>query len=213
MKGVFITFEGIDGAGKSTQARLLADRIEASGRRVLRVRDPGATELAERVRPIILDPEMRGISPMAELMLYLACRAQLADELIRPALADGAVVISDRYGDSSVAYQGYGRELGPELVRQSSALATGGLDPDITFLIDLPLGIARKRRGTSAPDRLEGEIEAFHQRIRDGFLDIANRNPGRVVVVDGSMSESDIAQYVVDALTDRFPGIVGSQPE
>ena len=145
MSGIFISLEGIDGAGKSTQARRLVETFQSAGHDVVTVREPGTTPLAERVRPVILDREMTGIGARAELLLYLACRAQLVDEVVRPALQEGLIVVSDRYADSSVAYQGYGRELGADLVRQVNAFATGGLMPDLTIVIDIPVKEATQR--------------------------------------------------------------------
>jgi len=208
--GKFITLEGIDGAGKSTQAERLAEVLRASGNTVVSVRDPGTTSLAERVRGILLDRTVTGVDPMAELMLYLACRAQLVGEVVRPALAAGSIVISDRYADSSVAYQGYGRELGANVVRQSNALATGNLQPDLTLVIDIPVEITKDRMNGKIADRLESEKRSFHERIRNGFLEIAKDEPERVVVIDGTKTPDEVHAEIVRVVSTRFPGIVSS---
>lgn len=205
MTGRFITLEGIDGAGKSTQAQRLTEVLRAAGNTVVSVRDPGTTSLAERVRGILLDRTVTGVDPMAELMLYLASRAQLVAEVVRPALAAGSVVISDRYADSSVAYQGYGRELGVDVVRQSNALATGNLQPDLTLVIDIPVEITKERMNGKTADRLESEKRSFHERIRNGFLEIARDEPERVVVVDGTRSPDDVHLEIVRIVSIRFP--------
>ncbi|HDS74100.1 MAG TPA: dTMP kinase, partial [Firmicutes bacterium] len=139
------------------------------------------------------------------LMLYLASRAQLVAEVVRPALAAGSVVISDRYADSSVAYQGYGRELGVDVVRQSNALATGNLQPDLTLVIDIPVEITKERMNGKTADRLESEKRSFHERIRNGFLEIARDEPERVVVVDGTKSPDDVHLEIVRIVSIRFP--------
>ncbi len=208
MTGKFITLEGIDGAGKSTQAERLAEVLRASGNTVVSVRDPGTTSLAERVRGILLDRTVTGVDPMAELMLYLACRAQLVGEVVRPALAAGSIVISDRYADSSVAYQGYGRELGADVVRQSNALATGNLQPDLTLVIDIPVEITKDRMNGKIADRLESEKRSFHERIRNGFLEIAKDEPERVVVIDGTRTPDEVHAEIVRVVSKRFPDII-----
>jgi dTMP kinase len=210
MNGLFISLEGIDGAGKSTQAQMLAEIFRKAGHDVVSVREPGSTPLAERVRPIILDTEMAGLDSKAELLLYLACRAQLVSDVIRPALERGEVVISDRYADSSVAYQGYGRELGVDMVRQSNALATGGLQPDLTLLVDVPVESALERRIGEA-DRLEAEERAFHERIRAGFLEIADQESERVTVVDGRLTLDKVAQVIEHIVVERFPQFLGDR--
>ncbi len=206
--GKFITLEGIDGAGKSTQAERLAEILRAAGNTVVSVRDPGTTSLAERVREILLDRTVTGVDPMAELMLYLACRAQLVGEVVRPALAAGSVVVSGRYADSSVAYQGYGRELGTDVVRQSNALATGNLQPDLTVLIDIPVDITKHRMKNKIADRLESEERTFHERVRHGFLEIAHDEPERVVVIDGTRTPDEVHAEIVRVVATRFPELM-----
>ena len=204
-RGVLITLEGVDGCGKSTQARLLAGRLEATGHRVVAVREPGSTVLAEKVRNILLDPELPELDPRAELFLYVACRAQLIREEIAPAIAGGAVVVSDRYSDSTLAYQGYGRELGYESTRRAIDAGTGGLWPDLTFVVDAPLDVARSRRAGTDADRMELEDVRFHERVREGFLKIARKEPDRVVCVDGTRTPDVVADEIHDELLRRFP--------
>ena len=212
MSGLFISFEGIDGSGKSTQAQRITEAVRSAGREVTFVREPGSTLLAERVRAILLDADLREMNSRAELLLYVACRAQLVEETIRPALRTGGVVVSDRFSDSTVAYQGYGRGLGPELAWQAINVATGGLLPDITFLIDVPVDVAASRRDARANDRLEAEERAFHERVRSGFLEIAARAPERVIIVDGTAHVDRVTWEVLRRLRERIPGLVSPPP-
>ncbi len=187
----FIVFEGGEGAGKSTQSRALADYLEARGHRVRRTREPGGTPAAEAVRAILLDPDNAGLDDRAEALLFAAARGDHAARVIRPALDAGEIVISDRYLDSSVAYQGVARGLGAERVADLSLWATGGLVPDLTIVLDVDpaLGLAR----VVGPDRLEAEPVAWHERVRQAFLDIAARTPDRYLVLDGSRPAEDLA--------------------
>jgi dTMP kinase len=185
-----ITFEGIEGSGKSTQARRLADELGA-----LFTFEPGATETGVRIREIVLGGGH--VAPQAELLLFLADRAQHIAEVIRPALAAQRIVISDRYNDSTLAYQGYGRQLPLSPLRQLTEQATGGLRPELTLLLDVPvaLGLARAgRRG--AIDRIESETITFHERVRDGFRRLAEEEPARWVVLDGERDPDVIAQEI-----------------
>ena len=207
MTGTFITFEGIDGCGKSTQAVMLAETLRAAGHEVVEVREPGTTALAERVRQILLDPVLDSVDPMAELMLYVACRAQLVGEIVRPSLARGAVVVSDRYGDSSVAYQGYGRNLGADVVRQANRVGTGGLLPDLTILVDVPVPLAHERRSGQSADRIEREKAEFHERVRSGYLEIARLEPERVAVIDGSGTPDGVRAAVITQVRERLPDL------
>lgn len=190
----FIVFEGGEGAGKSTQSRALADYLEARGHRVRRTREPGGTPAAEAVRAILLDPANTGLDDRAEALLFAAARGDHAARVIRPGLASGEIVISDRYLDSSVAYQGVARELGAERVADLSLWATGGLVPDLTIVLDVDpaLGLAR----VVGPDRLEAEPVEWHERVRQAFLDIAARTPDRYLVLDGSRPAEDLAVEV-----------------
>jgi dTMP kinase len=185
---VFISFEGLDGSGKTTQAALLAEAARAAGREVVSVREPGGTAAGERIRALLLDPEAR-IAPWAEALLYAAARAELVAEVIRPALDRGATVIADRYVDSSLAYQGVARGLGVEEV----------LDVNLAILLELPRAVAAARLDGTA-DRIESEADHFHASVADGFADVAQRFPERVVVVDGSGEPADVATRVQAAV-------------
>ena len=188
--GMFITFEGGDGAGKTTQAELLGAWCVAQGREVVRTREPGGTPLGVEVRRILLHggDEIGAVDPRAEALLYAADRAQHVAQVVRPALARGAAVVQDRYIDSSLAYQGAGRVLDVAEVRQLSAWAVGGLWPDLTVLLDIEPGVAAERRAArgGAADRLEAEADAFHRAVRDGFLALAAAEPDRYLVLDAA---------------------------
>jgi dTMP kinase len=194
-EGLFIVFEGGEGAGKSTQVRRLADSLSAIGHDVVVTFEPGATPTGARLREILLDRETTGLAPMAEALLYAADRAQHVASVIRPALSRGAVVISDRYVDSSIAYQAGGRGLPDSDVRRLSVVATGGLRPDLTVLLDLPPEIGLSRLTTPA-DRIETETLQFHQRVRRTFLDLASQSRSRYQVVDAATSADRIHEVV-----------------
>jgi dTMP kinase len=196
---VFISFEGLDGTGKTTQAALLADAARAAGREVVAVREPGGTAAGERIRALLLDPDAR-IAPWAEALLYAAARAELVADVIRPALDRGATVIADRYVDSSLAYQGVARGLGVEQVLEVNLAATGSLLPDRTIVLDLPREVAAGRLDGGAADRIEAEADPFHASVADGFAAVARRFPERVVVVDGSGEPDDVAARVQAAV-------------
>jgi dTMP kinase len=194
---MLVTFEGLDGSGKSTQAELLRARLEGDGLEVVATREPGGTELGERVRDLVLHGGH--VSPWAEALLYAAARAQHVDEVIRPALERGATVICDRYLDSSVAYQGVGRELGLERVLELNLAAVGGLLPDRTFLLELEAAeIGRRLHGEY--DRLERESGEFHARVAGGYRALAERFPERIVVLDATRSADDLAKEVYGAV-------------
>ncbi len=197
----FITFEGIEGCGKSTQARRLAERL---GGRALLTREPGGTAIGLAVRKVLLDPESRGMAPMTELLLYFADRAQHVAEVVRPALAQGLVVLCDRHVESSLAYQGYGRGLPLEAIRALAQLATGGLRPDTIVLFDVPveLGLARARK-RGAHDRLEAELLEFHERVRAGYETLAAQEPERWLRVDGSGPADAVFESLWRALAGR----------
>jgi dTMP kinase len=192
MPGLFITFEGGEGSGKTTQLKALLAALRGSGAEVVETRDPGGTAVGKQIRELLLDREQTRMEATAELFLYEASRAQLVAEVIRPSLDQGRVVLCDRFCDSTVAYQGYGRGLDRGLIGQLNAVATGGVAPDLTFLLDLDpaLGLERAtQRGLQLrqrQDRMERELLAFHQRVRDGYRAIAMAEPARVVVVDGA---------------------------
>jgi dTMP kinase len=196
---MFITFEGVDGSGKSTQVRLLAEQLRAEGQQVVETREPGGTELGERARELIL---LGGsVAPWAEALLFAAARAQLVDEVIRPALARGEHVLSDRYIDSSLAYQGLARGLGVERVLEVNLAATGHLLPDRTFLIQVPLEQAARQRGDD-PDRIEREGDDFVERVDSAYRDLAGIFAQRIVTVDGSQPASKVAKLIRGHLRD-----------
>ncbi|HLM58976.1 MAG TPA: dTMP kinase [Pyrinomonadaceae bacterium] len=196
MAPAFITFEGIDGSGKSTQLRMLASHLRLLGHEVVATREPGGTPLGVRVRGLVLDAEEQ-VDPLAELLLYAADRAQHVRALIRPALESGRVVLSDRYADATAAYQGAGRGFPEDLVSELIALATGGLMPDLTLVFDVTVEesqrrAARRTHGGDTPDRLDVEDAAFYARVRDAYLRLAAAEPDRVRIIDaaGSVEET-----------------------
>ncbi|MET9909560.1 dTMP kinase [Streptomyces sp. NPDC006476] len=202
--GFFIALEGGDGAGKSTQAEALAEWIRAKGHEVVVTREPGATPVGKRLRSILLDVSSAGLSHRAEALLYAADRAEHVDTVVRPALERGAVVISDRYIDSSVAYQGAGRDLSPTEIARINRWATDGLVPHLTVLLDISPEIARERF-TEAPDRLESEPAEFHARVRSGFLTLAAADPGRYLVVDAGQEPEAVTTVVRHRLDQMLP--------
>ena len=205
MIGLFISFEGIDGVGKSTQADLLETWLSEQGKTVVRTLEPGGTEVGVEIRKILL--HHRGdLAPRAEAALFAADRAHHVASKIRPALSRGDIVITDRYFDSSVAYQGAGRELSQTEVRDLSLWAVGGLLPDLTVLLDLPADVARNRRNGSGtePDRLESEKIEFFERARQAYLDLAKAEPNRFLVIDASATVEQMQQQIVD----RVAGLI-----
>ncbi len=195
---MFISFEGLDGCGKTTQAAMLADALEREGREVVRVREPGGTATGERIRELLLDP-VASIAPAAEALLYAAARAQLVDQVIAPALARGATVVADRFIDSSLAYQGVARGLGIDRILAVNELATGGVMPDRTLLLRLTPDEAARRVGGS-PDRIEAEREGFHRRVADGFDQAARRFSDRIRVVDASGPPREVLVRIREAV-------------
>jgi dTMP kinase len=195
--GVFLAFEGGDGAGKSTQVRLLADSLLARGLEVVVTREPGGTPAAEAMRHVVLTPEYAGLDDRAEALLYAASRAEHVARLVRPALERGAVVVTDRYIDSSIAYQGIGRRLGPDVVGEINLWATQGLLPDLTVLLDVDAGTGLASLG-SAPDRLESEPEEFHDAVAQGFRALAVGDPERYLVLAARDDRETIAAAVLE---------------
>ena len=204
--GLLITFEGGEGSGKSTQMELLAEWLRGAGRDVVTAREPGTTATGEAVREFLLETAPGDLAPAAELALFLAARAELAEKVIRPAIEAGSVVLLDRYGDSSVAYQGYGRGLDPAWIEELNRWATGGLEPDRTILIDVPVEEAAGRRGGREPDRLERLDEAFHQRVREGYHEIARNHGDRFRVIKGRRSIGETQELIRDNVRDLLAG-------
>lgn len=200
MGAAFIAFEGGEGAGKSTQEALLAEWLTAEGRSVLRTREPGGTPAGEAIRAVLLGNEYSGLDPRAEALLFAAARGEHVERVIRPALESGTVVVCDRYIDSSVAYQGIGRDLGADYVRDLSLWATRGLVPDLTVVLDIDpqVGLSRVER----PDRLESEPIDYHRRVRQAFLDIAHVQAHRYLVLDASDSKDAIAATIRTRVTE-----------
>ena len=205
-QGFFLTFEGLDGSGKTTQLRKLAAWLEARGETPLVTRQPGGTRIGDRIRTLLLDSKTDGLSPLAEVGLMFADRAQTIQEIIAPALAEGRIVLCDRFTDSTEAYQGGGRQLGSDLVRQMHTIMCGGLQPDVTLLLlpgfEASLARARRRNdrmknaGTDE-SRFEREDEAFYQRVFDKYREIAAREPLRVVTIDSDSSIEEIHRQIV----------------
>ncbi len=197
-KGLFITFEGGDGCGKTTQIKLLDEYLRAKGYKTLLTREPGAKGLGEKIREILLNYDGE-VSPRCESFLFLADRAQNVDCIIRPALADGTIVICDRHTDSSVAYQGYGRGLDIDRIKKLNALATDGLVPDLTIVLDVDVETSQARVG-SVKDRMESAGVEFFERVRNGYLEIAKQEPERVKVVDSKQSIEDIHKQILELI-------------
>jgi dTMP kinase len=209
--GFFITFEGIEGCGKTTQLRLLMERLQAAGEKVTATREPGGCPIADQMRAILLDAGNSAITPLSELLLYAAARAQHVQEVIAPALERGEIVLCDRFTDATVAYQGHGRGLDLATIAQLNQLATGGTDPALTLLIDCPVEIglgralARIEAGSGArEERFELESIQFHQRVRQGYLGLADAFPERFIVIDGSGGVAETENLVNAALADRI---------
>ena len=196
-KGLFITFEGIEGCGKSTQARLLKDFLIKAGKDVFLTREPGGPKIAEEIRKMLLSVNNKEMLPQTEVLLYMASRSQHTGEWIIPELEKGKTVISDRYYDSTFAYQGAARKIDGKLIDTIRRYATFGLVPDITFLVDLPEEIGLSRILAKDADRLEQESMEFHKRVREGFLVLARNEPERFVVLDGKKSIKEIHKEVI----------------
>lgn len=208
----FLTFEGIEGCGKSTQLKLFKERLERTGVPVTATREPGGCPIADQMRAILLDAENTAITPTAELLLYAAARAQHVQQVIVPALDRGEFVLCDRFTDATAAYQGCGRALDFSVINQLNVLATGRVRPDLTVLIDCPVetGLSRARARIEGcqgakEDRFEMESILFHQRVRDGYLDLAEANPERFLVVDGSGGIAETEALLLSALCKRLP--------
>jgi len=200
--GLFVTFEGPEGSGKTVQLRLLAAFLREQGLDPLATREPGGTRIGDRIRAVLLDRAHTEMLPLTEFLLFSAARAQHVGQVIRPHLARGGIVLSDRYADSSLAYQGYGHQLDLELLRTISRLATGGLVPDLTLCLDVPVEIGLRRKAGGSGDawnRMEQKEVAYHERVRAGYLEMAAREPDRWAVLD-TTQEMQIVQAAIRAL-------------
>jgi len=197
-RGFFIVFEGGEGAGKSVQAELLANRLRQDHQSVVVTREPGGTRIGEQIRAITHGTENVDLDPVAEAYLMAASRAQHVREIIAPALADGTIVISDRFVDSSIAYQGYGRNLGAKAIVALNALAVNGAKPDLVILLDVPpaVGLARLENKVKRKDRLDMQQKDFYDRVHTGYLALAKNNPSRYVVVDATKLAEDVASSI-----------------
>ena len=210
MTGKFVTFEGCEGVGKSTQVKKLKEYLASRGINAVFTREPGGTPISEQIRTIILDPENKSMDDVTELMLYAAARRQHTQEFIKPRLENGETVICDRYIDSTTAYQGYARGLGSETVENLNALAVGDVNINLTIFLDLPPERAFDRKGgRDEGDRLENEKMEFHKRVYDGFCKIAEKYPGRVVRVDASRSKQQTHEKIIKTLIER--GIIPAE--
>ena len=204
---MFITLEGPEGSGKSTQIKRLAKRLEAMGFPVITTREPGGTPISDQIRHVLVRMENKELHPRTEILLFLAARAQLVEQLIKPALQDGKIILCDRYGDSTLAYQGYGHGLDLGQLRQMLAFATDHLKPDLTILLDLDVktGLMRKK-AEDEWNRLDAYEVLFHERVREGYLHLAHEEPERWRIVDASQGidavQEDLFQIILDALNE-----------
>lgn len=208
---LFITFEGVEGSGKTTQIDRLKKYLARKGLTCKITREPGGPLISEKVRKILLDPDHKNLCPLSELLLYEAARAQHVDQVIKPLLKKGTIVLCDRFSDATIAYQGYGRGLDLPLIRQLNRLASQGLKPDLTFLLDCPseLGLKRARlRNRSSRNEKEGRFEReraeFHQRVRRGYLEIAKKEPHRVKVIDTRMGVEKVFETIREIVDERL---------
>jgi dTMP kinase len=199
MRGKFISFEGIDGCGKTTQIKFLKEYLLKKGYNILVLREPGGTNVGEKVRDILLD-KYNFISPVTEMLLYASSRAQLVEEKILPAIKEGKIVLLDRFVDSSYVYQGYARGLGIEKVKIVNEIATMGILPDVTIYIDITPEEAMKRRGKREADRLERESWDFHKKVREGYIKLVKEYPKRFVFIDGMQEIVKVHQDIIDAV-------------
>lgn len=208
-KGLFITFEGVEGAGKTTQIELLKNELDRRGIEYIVTREPGGTAIGEKIRGVLLDPENSEMNYMTELLLYYASRAQHLYEKINMAKESGKVVICDRYSDSTMAYQGYGRGIDKQLIETLNSVVEKGNRPDLTFIIDADPEVTlvrAKRKSGNVGDRLEQESLEFHKRVREGFIAAAEREPKRVAVIDGRKSIEEINSDIIARLFEKLGG-------
>ncbi len=219
MPGLFITLEGIDGCGKSTQLEMLSDALGLRGADFIITRQPGGTLIGERVRDILLANASAGLAPLAELMLYAADRAQHVSELVRPAMESGRIVISDRYTDSTTAFQGYGRGLDLEVINELNRLATGGLSPDLTILFDIDTEAASARlkarqtvvESERGMTRFEDEAREFHHRVREGYLKLARAQPERIRIIDASASARETHEKTMAIVAPMIESVMSDE--
>lgn len=204
---LFIVFEGIDGSGTTTQSQMLASHVAQLGHPVVHTREPGGTPLAEKIRRLLLDRETGDVQPLTELLLCAASRAQHVGEVIAPSLQAGTPVVCDRYVASTLAYQGYGRQLDLQMVLQVNAVAARGILPDSTVYLDLPIAAASARRRTRGlpEDRLEGAGDAFQERVLAGYRQLAAQHPDTTLVLDGAIAKNELAQAIWRKLMQRWP--------
>jgi dTMP kinase len=205
---MFITLEGPEGSGKSSQLPALAEFLRRQGRTVLTTREPGGTPIGEQVRAVLTSMKNTGMNPTTEILLFCAARAQLVEEIIRPSLGRSEIVLSDRYADATLAYQGYGHGYALDLLRQLLNFATGGLWPDLTLLLDLSSedGLRRKRSNGGEWNRLDAYELAFHQRVRAGYLELARQEPQRWRIIDAAMPPEMVQLALRQAVLDRLTG-------
>lgn len=211
MKGILITFEGIEGSGKSTQIELLSKALEAKGLKIIKTQEPGGTKIGAMIRKILLDPRNKEIDPMTELMLYGASRSQHIKEVVLPALKEGKIVLCDRFSDATVAYQGYGRGLNLEDIMKLDNLLTGGIKPSLTILLDIDpeKGLLRAKKRIEEKNSLkEGRIEqegfSFHKRVREGYLRLAEEEPDRIKIVRADLPVDEIHNRITEILKESF---------
>lgn len=209
--GLFITFEGIEGCGKSTQVRLLSEALIGKGTPCIVTREPGGTSIGSRIRDILLNPDHKGMAPEAELLLYAADRAQHVREVIKPAIDNGNTVICDRFTDATLAYQGFGRRLDMPLIHELNRIASLGTRPDLTLLLDCPVetGIGRalernSKKGHARDDRFEREAMTFHQKVRDGYLSIAKSEPDRFKIIDACRDVEAVHKEIWEIVKNRM---------
>lgn len=198
-KGKFITFEGPEGCGKSTQIKLLSEALIKQGRLVLTTREPGGTDVGEEIRKILMDPEYVELTDLTEVFLYEAARAQLVNEVIIPALDSGHIVLCDRFSESTLAYQGYGGKISVEWIQKIDQMARGGLSPDLTLFIDVDpeVGLKRARASEKEIDRLEEKDLEYHKRVYQGYVELTKKSPDRIKVVDGRKGIQEIHQEIL----------------
>lgn len=205
-RGVLISFEGIDGVGKTTQLKKLTAYLQHAGYEVVTLREPGGTIISEKIRELLLDARNEGMNSVAEALLYSAARAQLVQETLNPLLDKGTIILADRFIDSTIAYQGYGRGLDINALHGLNRLATGGLDPDLTILLDLEAHLAKERQAGGVPDRLEKEGLQFQQRVREGYLQLAQECP-RIIVINAAVELDAVSENITSAVVAYLKGL------